>query len=316
MVKIALASLLAAAALAQIALAPRFEVASIKPAPDLATMLRAGKAPHIGTKIDAARVDIGFMGLTELICLAYKVKPYQVTGPEWMKAARFDVLARIPEGVSKDLVPEMMQALLADRFKLTLHRETKDHAGYALLVAKGGPKFKESVAEEPVSDKDATPPTGPVTVATGNNGETIKTDSKGGATIAGGPYGTQRISFGPEGIHTEYSKMTMPGLAELLTSLAGGTLVVDMTEVKGTWQVVVDIPTPTVLNGRGAAAGGAGGPIGGDAGNGPAGVASDPENRTAAMFQAVQKMGLKLEQRKIPMETIIIDHVDKTPTEN
>jgi uncharacterized protein (TIGR03435 family) len=226
-----------------------------------------------------------------------------VSGYEWIKAARFDVLARIPEGVSKDLVPEMMQALLADRFKLVVHRETKEHAGYALLVAKGGPKFKESVPEEPVSGKDGTSPSGAITVTKGNNGETITTDSKGGATIAGGPYGTQRISFGPEGRHTEYSKMTMPGLAELLTSLAGGSPVVDMTELKGTWQVVVDIPTPDVLNGRGAAPGGAG-------------LASDPENRTVAMFQAVQKMGLKLEQRKIPMETIVIDHVEKTPTEN
>ncbi len=312
MLKTVLGPLLAAAALAQTAPAPQFEVASIKPAPDLATLLRAGTAPHIGTKIDAARVDIGFMGLTELICLAYRVKPYQVTGPEWMKAARFDVLARIPEGVSKDLVPEMMQALLADRFKLTMHRETKEHAGYALLVAKGGVKFKESVPDEPAAVKDATPPPGPVTLTTGNNGETIKTDSNGGATIAGGLYGTQRISFGPEGIHTEYSKMTMPGLAELMTSLSGGTPVVDMTELKGTWQVVVDIPAPTVLNGRGPApVGGAGGPIGGDAA-----VASDPENRMSAMFQAAQKMGLKLEQRKIPMETIVIDHVEKTPTEN
>jgi uncharacterized protein (TIGR03435 family) len=230
-----------------------------------------------------------------------------------MNTARFDVMARIPEGVSKDLVPEMMQALLVDRFKLAIHRETKEYAGYALLVARGGAKFKESAPDEASAVKDATAATGPVTIGTGNNGETIKTDSSGATTVSGGPYGTQRISFGPEGIHTDYSKMTMPGLAELMTKLSGGTPVVDMTDLKGTWQVVVDIPAPNVANGRGPAptAGGAGGPNGGDAG-----VAPDPENRIAAIFQIAQKMGLKLEKRKIPMETIVIDHVEKTPTEN
>jgi uncharacterized protein (TIGR03435 family) len=301
MAKIRVGFLLAAAALAQTTPAPQFEVASIKPAPDLAAQFKAGNLPHVGTKIDAARVDIGFAGLNDLICLAYKVKPYQLAAPDWLAAARFDVLARIPEGVSKDLVPEMMQALLADRFKLTIHRETKDHTGYALLVGKGGSKLKESVPDEPAPAKDARPAPGTTVVETDNGPVNVKADAKGTTIVGGGPAGTQRFSSSPEGIHLEYSRMTMPLLTDLLTSLAGGMPVVDKTGLKGTFQVVLDIPM-AAMNPAGAGA--------------AAGEASEPESRTAAMFQVVQKMGLKLEQRKIPLETIIVDHVEKTPTEN
>jgi uncharacterized protein (TIGR03435 family) len=171
--KIVLGSLLAAAALAQTAPAPQFEVASIKPAPDLLTLIKSGKAPHMGIRIDAARVDAGFMDLTDLICVAYKVKPYQVTGPEWIKEGRFDVIARIPAGVSKDLVPEMMQSLLAERFKLKVHCETKDHSAYALLAAKGGFKLKKSGPDEPAAVS------GTASVDTGNGTASYKRDSKG-----------------------------------------------------------------------------------------------------------------------------------------
>ena len=77
---------------------PAFEVVSIKPsAPIDIAAIRAGKA-HIGTRIDAARVDIGTASLYRLICTAYRLKPYQVTGPEWLKNSMFDIEAKIPEG--------------------------------------------------------------------------------------------------------------------------------------------------------------------------------------------------------------------------
>jgi uncharacterized protein (TIGR03435 family) len=91
-------------ALAQFA----FEVATIKPsAPlDMAAM-RAGTA-HVGTRIDSARVDIGTASLFRLICTAYRLKPYQVTGPEWMKTTTYDIQAKIPDGGTTDRVPEML----------------------------------------------------------------------------------------------------------------------------------------------------------------------------------------------------------------
>src|SRR5215467_6333870 len=96
-----------------------FEVASIKPAAPLdPAKIKAGQA-HVGMKIDAARVDIGFLSTADLIRVAYKLKSYQLTAPDWMNgmaAQRWDIMAKMPPGANKDQVPEMIQALLADRF--------------------------------------------------------------------------------------------------------------------------------------------------------------------------------------------------------
>src|SRR5215472_4180225 len=68
-----------------------FEVASIKPAPPLEPMkIVAGKL-KIGMNVDQARVDIGSLSLADLLRLAYKVKPHQITGPDWMGSQRFDI---------------------------------------------------------------------------------------------------------------------------------------------------------------------------------------------------------------------------------
>jgi uncharacterized protein (TIGR03435 family) len=105
-------------------------------------MMASGKL-HAGMKIDGKRVDIGNFGMMQLICKAYDVKSYQVSGPSWMKGAglagqRFDIVANLPEGATKEQVPQMLQALLAERFKLVIHRESKDQAVYALVIGKGG----------------------------------------------------------------------------------------------------------------------------------------------------------------------------------
>jgi choice-of-anchor A domain-containing protein len=102
---------------------PEFEVASIKPAEPIQAQTAAGNL-HLGTQIDGARVDIGSLPLADLISMAIRVKPYQLSGPDWMSAGRFDVMGKMPEGATKEQVPEMLQALLTDRFKLTIHRET------------------------------------------------------------------------------------------------------------------------------------------------------------------------------------------------
>ena len=88
-------------------------------------MIQAGKL-HFGMKIDAGRVDIGYVSLRDLVTLAYEVKRFQVTAPDWMAAQRFDVLAKMPEGGTKEQVPAMLRALLEDRFKLVAHRENNE----------------------------------------------------------------------------------------------------------------------------------------------------------------------------------------------
>lgn len=64
--------------------------------------------------------------------------------PNWMTS---QILAKMPDGASKDQISEMLQTLLAERFRLSLHRESKEHSVYALVVGKYGWKLKTSTAK-------------------------------------------------------------------------------------------------------------------------------------------------------------------------
>jgi uncharacterized protein (TIGR03435 family) len=135
-----------------------FEVATVKPSPPLdmaklAAEVRAGKMPRFGPHVDAARAEYIYMSLKDLITVAYKVKPYQITGPAWLPTERFDIEAKMPDGASKDDAPGMLVSLLEERFKLAAHRDNQEHPVLALLVGKDGPKLKESPAtSEPIDD--------------------------------------------------------------------------------------------------------------------------------------------------------------------
>src|SRR5277367_3027881 len=109
---IALALCLAAAAQIPDPHAPTFDVASVKPAanPGMVPMIcLVPCSPGERLTVEGARVDIRYMSLSRLMLTAYRLKPYQLSGPDWMKTQRFDILAKIPEGGSKDNVPEMLQ---------------------------------------------------------------------------------------------------------------------------------------------------------------------------------------------------------------
>jgi uncharacterized protein (TIGR03435 family) len=285
---------------------PAFEVASVKPAAPLNRgQLLSGQA-HVGMKIDAARVDIGSMSLEELIRVAFRVKPYQVSGPDWMASVRFDVLAKLPEGASAEQVPEMLQALLAERFKLTVHRESKEHAVYALVVGKNGPKLKEAApdADTPAATDDANPQ-----VHVNGRGENMS------VSISGGQIGTAHMSMGPNGtMRLEAPKMNMAALADSLSRFFDRP-VVDLTELKGSYQVALDLSMDDLRNAaRNAGFMGPGMGGGRDGARPEADAASDPTG--TSIFAAVQQLGLKLEPRKTPVDLVVIDHLEKTPTEN
>jgi len=296
-------ALAAGAALGQTA---SFEVASVKPAAPLDRGQILSGQMHVGMKIDAARVDIGSMSLADLIRVAYRVKPYQVSGPDWMASERFDVLAKMPEGATREQVPEMLQALLAERFKLTVHRESKEQAVYALVVGKNGPKLKESApdADAPTTTDDVNPQ-----VRVSGRGENTQ------VSISGGQIGTAHMSMGPDGtMHLEAPKMNMAAFADTLSRFFDRP-VVDLTELKGTYQVALDLSMEDLRMAArtvGIMRPGLGGGRGGA--QPPADAASDPAGMS--IFAAVQQLGLKLEPRKTPLELIVIDHLEKTPTEN
>ena len=286
---------------------PVFEVASVKPAAPLdASKIMSGQM-HVGMRMDAARVDIGSMSLADLIRVAYRVKPYQVSGPDWMTSERFDVLAKLPEGASREQVPEMLQALLAERFKLAVHRESKEHAVYALVVGKNGPKLKESPPDADAPAGGGAP--AGLDVSVSGRGENTQ------VSISGGPIGTAHMSMGPNGtMRLEAPKITMAALADTLSRFFDRP-VVDLTELKGTYQVALDLSMEDLRNA--AMTMGIMGP-GMGAGRGAARAAADTASDPGGLsvFEAVQQLGLKLEPRKVPLDLIVIDHLEKAPTEN
>ena len=81
----------------------------------------------------------------ELISFAYNVRAFQVSGgPGWIDADHYDIVAKPEAKAGRGQIYPMVQALLGDRFQLNLHRETKELPVYVLVLAKGGPKFKEA----------------------------------------------------------------------------------------------------------------------------------------------------------------------------
>jgi len=114
---------------------PTFEVATVRPLDPNSSVL-------VGMSSDPSIVRYGNLTLRDAVRGAYKVRDFQIVGPDWMSTARFNVDAKLPAGASTDQIPEMFQSLLEERFGLTWRRETKEMQVYALLVGKDGPKLK------------------------------------------------------------------------------------------------------------------------------------------------------------------------------
>ena len=313
---------------------PSFEVATIKPSAPLdqakiiAAVTAGGKLP-IGASIDKGRAEYLYVDLKTLLTYAYGVKPYQISGPDFMSAARFDIVAKMPDGATKDDAPKMLQTLLEDRFKLAVHRSSTEAPVLALVVGKNGPKLKAS-AEAPVAIDENAPlkpgemktdgPEGPVRV---------KVDLATGSSVVDmGLKGKMAYKVEPatQSMKLEFTGTTLEGLAEmmttLMTQLGGGAStrrVVDMTGIKGNYDATIEISLQEIIQLARAAGtlpadvqlpGGPAGPR-----NGPA-VASDPGSGGTSVTDAVNSMGLKLESRKAVVEQFVVDHIEKAPTEN
>jgi len=308
-----------------------FEVATVKPSAPLdMAALRNGKA-HIGTRLDAARLDIGSATLSRLICSAYRLKPYQVSGPEWLKNTMFDIQATLPHGATAAQVPDMLQTLLAERFGLKVHRDSKEQPVYALVVAKGA-KLTESApdpapppapVDAPQPESKGRPesiafPTAQGDVKLTRSGEGINLEMPGGEIT--GKVRASVVRSGPSPtIHLESSATTMKSFAAMLSVGIVDRPVVDQTGLTGNYEIAVDISGDDAINVARASVsflpmGGGGGGEGRHEGGTAPGGASDPSG--SSIFSSLQKLGLKLEPRKLPLDTLVIDHIEKTPTEN
>jgi uncharacterized protein (TIGR03435 family) len=186
---------------------PAFEAVSVK-------VLPPGNGIPRGCKPDPAILHCTSATLRMLLLGAYRVKFFQVEGPEWIDAENYEVTAKIPEGASPDKLQAMMRTMLAQRFAVKVRQESRTVAGYELTIAKGGPKLTEAEA----------------------------------AKLAASPAGVLGHRATSDGGRTMQGNVRMSDLAEYLAAELSRP-VVDRTGLKGTYAIELayrsqDLATP------------------------------------------------------------------------
>jgi uncharacterized protein (TIGR03435 family) len=256
----------------------KFEVATVKPAAPL-----TGRGiPRGGPgSADPGRINFTYASMKNLLMTAYAMKINQITGPAWIDTERYDIVATVPPGATKEQVNVMLQNLLADRFKLVVHRETRDLPLYELVVAKNGSKMKPYV-EDPKAPK----PEPGQPFARGKDGNPIP------------PPGTLMMSQSPGRMRATASKQSMSRLTDLLAGRVERP-VIDKTGLAGDFDYSLEFRPegPNAL---------------------PPGPQGAPDASDAPdIFTAVQEqLGLKLESKKGPIEMLVVDRAEKVPAEN
>ena len=259
---------------------PRFEVASVKRATEASGRVRvgdqiwtsAGASFKPGGTFEAVNATLG-----SVIRLAYRLREFQTVGaPDWVDTDRFDIQARGPQGAVESDGPLRLQSLLAERFALKVHRETRDRPIYALVLARAngslGPRLRQSQV--------------PSASGLGNN---------------------QCTPPGPPGpFNMRLCGVTMASLAELYLQMYTDRTIVNRTGLTGGFDLVINFDNRRTVAGVGPAGGL---PLSPQAAE-PA--AAD----TVSIFTALEEqLGLKLEPQTGPAEVLVIDHVEQ-PTPN
>ena len=283
-----------------------FEVASVKAAaPQGNGRMMMGGRGGPGTN-DPGRYTTTNMPLKLLLAQAYNVKDHQITGPSWLDSERYDIVAKVPPGATKEQFRVMLQNLLIERFKITLHRETKELPIYTLSVGKNGPKLKETTLEAsafnppaPGAQPAAPPPPPPP------SGEFPKMPPGRPGMMMMMSQGHFRLSAAGQSIENLMNMLSM----QL------GRPIIDKTGLTGKYDFQLDF-MPEMGSGPMRALGppppGAGGP-GGD-GGGSLTPASDPG--APNLLTAIQELGLKLEAGKGPVDLVVVDKAERVPIEN
>lgn len=117
-----------------------FEVASVRRVVEP----RPGETGVGVVREDSAQVSYRGITLKSLLMRAYHLKPFQVNGPSWLDSERYDVLAKLPAGASKDQAQAMLRTLIQERFRLTMHWEAKQQPVYVLVTDRNGAKLTPS----------------------------------------------------------------------------------------------------------------------------------------------------------------------------
>jgi uncharacterized protein (TIGR03435 family) len=250
-----------------------FEVASVKHAAPLT-------GGELSFRKDAQQASYRHLSMKVLLMQAWEVKIYQISGPKWLDEENYDIVAKLHQGAGQEVIPEVLQTLLQQRFGVQAHRETRVVPAYALVVDRGGAKLQPTKAVELPKDADGMTLPGAVQEAL-----------RKGQITRGMLYSTGRIAFGGQPI------------GRVATDLSGilDRPVIDMTVIQGEFDFVLYVSPD-------------------DVGSGPAALFLkgniEADDTTVSVFTSLRKYGLKLEPRNLPIDYLVVDDAEKDPTEN
>ncbi len=274
-----------------------FKVATVKPADPAAS---TGRIFPDGTwtggpgSSDPERIVYTGVPMRRLITLAYEI-PFnggkasdQLSGPTWIDDAKFNIVAKVRPGATKDQVDLMLQNLLAERFGLKVHHETRQVPGYELTQSKGGAKLKPTV------DPDAAPP------AIGTPASPNRVEN-GYPVVPSGVSGIRWFVVDNGLMHGTGQIQSISDLilSVILTYLKFDAPLVDQTGLTGKYDYHLDLAM--------------------DGGfRRPAGPPLLPDEPVGPdIFPALDKqLGLKLEKKQVSIETLVIDHIERVPADN
>jgi len=274
---------------------PRFDVASMKRNTSGAerASMTGGPLPSGPFNLsgnDPGRITWNNVGLRRIIQVAYDMPGDRISAPAWFDSEHYDVTATMAAGTSVPDFRLTVQGLLAERLKLTSHRAAKDVSGYALEMARGGPRLAEAkhdvAAIDPKMDQGCRGCSALVVID--RNGYP--------APRPGNPYYGPADSFQATiVVGSRYRAAAlnaqMAGVAAFLANLVGSP-VADRTGLKGIYDARIEFVAP------------------------PADPAADPDPGPTLMDAVQSQLGLKLTAGKVPVENLVVDHADKVPTEN
>ena len=264
-----------------------FEVASVKPSPPVPPTGGVYFGPARGGPgtPDPSQITWSYASMKAILLTAFDAKNYQITGPasftSWLDTERYDIAVKVPPGITQEQARTMWQNLLAERFGLTVHHEPKEFSVEELVIGKSGSKLKKTAWDA------ATPlPVGPPKI-------------EKGALLSPGVVAT--IFPGPSAhAHTIGMAQPVSKLAEMLSNQLGHP-VVDKTGLTGKYDFTLDY----AINLGGLP----GAPV-----ETPRDAAGDPGPDLAAAVQ--QQLGLTLVSGKAKLDVVVIDRINKVPTEN
>lgn len=270
-----------------------FEVASIKPVGAIVPGQTQGVSA--GVHIDGNQFRASFLSLKEIMAMGYNMRLYQIESPDWTASERFDINAKMPvleagRTMKDDEFQPMVRKLIEERFQIKSHRIQKEFPIYALVQMKDGIKAKENPLDDVVAGEGVT---------VGGTG------GAGGSTVSLGRGATMTVG----GNRIEGKKMLTLVLAETLARFMDKP-VQDQTGLTAAYDITIDL-TPEdfqALMIRAAVSSGVTLP--------PQALAIMEKASGDSLHEALAKVGLKLESKKVPMEVLVVDSMNRTPSEN